>query len=137
MNTYSNLAYVAAGGAFGSVMRYVVATQVMSKTTLLAAPWGVFPAGTLAVNLIGCLIMGLLAALASSFDWLNHEGKLLLMTGVLGGFTTFSAFGLETFNLLRKNEWLIAGTYISASVLLGLLAVVIGFYLGAALQNAT
>jgi CrcB protein len=119
------LLLVAIGGAAGSVARYKLSGFVLHHTI----DWR-FPAGTFVVNVLGCLIAGVLAGLAEKHELLSPETRLLLFTGVLGGFTTFSAFGLETVFLLRRGETLVAGANIILSVLAGLAALWIG--LGAA-----
>lgn len=90
-----------------------------------------FPTATFAVNVLGCALIGVIAGLvtrqAGSPPWLGPNAKAFLMTGVLGGFTTFSAFGLETFHLLRRGDLLTAGGYVGATVVLGLVAVWLGF----------
>lgn len=113
---------VAFGGALGSVARYLLSGWVLHQTLD-----GRFPLGTFLVNLIGCLVIGLLAGLAVREDFFSPAARLFLFTGICGGFTTFSAFGLETFYLLRRAEFLIAGSYITASVVFGLLLLWIGF----------
>jgi CrcB protein len=112
---------VALGGAIGSVARFKLSGYVLHHTI----DWR-FPAGTFAVNVIGCLVAGLLAGLAEKHDFMSPETRLLLFTGILGGFTTFSAFGLETMFLLRRGEVLVAGANIVLSVVLGLLALWLG-----------
>jgi CrcB protein len=112
---------VALGGAVGSVARYKLSGWVLHHTL----DWR-FPAGTFAVNVAGCLLAGLLAGLAEKHELLSAEARLLLFTGVLGGFTTFSAFGLETMYLLRKGELLMAGSNVALSVVAGLLALWLG-----------
>ena len=120
--TLLSLLLVAAGGAAGAVARHLLAGWVQQSG---AAPR--FPLGTLLVNLAGCLAVGLLAGLAERHPgWLEAELRQLLVVGVLGGFTTFSAFGLETVQLLRRGEWLLAGGYVGASVVLGLALVLLG-----------
>lgn len=101
---------VAAGGAAGSVLRYLV--------SLLALEWlgGGFPWGTLAVNVIGSGAIGVLGGLG-----VQGEMRLLLVTGLLGGFTTFSAFSLETGILAERHAGL-AALYVAASLGLGLAA---------------
>ncbi len=111
------LLLVGAGGFVGSIARYLISTNLMKMST------SGFPIGTLMVNVVGCFGIGLLAAKS---DALNHDTRLLLMTGLLGGFTTFSAFGLETITLMKKGEWLFASTNIALSVVLGLAAVWLG-----------
>jgi len=119
------IALVGLGGAAGSIARYLLGGWV----TAAAAPQA-FPLGTFVVNLGGCLAIGLLAGLVERHpDWLAPDLRLLLFVGVLGGFTTFSAFGLETVQLLRRDEWLLAGGYVGGSVLLGLAAVWLGLRL--------
>jgi len=113
---------VAIGGALGSIGRYKISTWVLADTLL----WR-FPLGTFLVNIIGCLLIGVLGGLAVKHEWLSQDIRLLLITGVLGGFTTFSAFGLETFYLIRKGEVLIAVSYVVSSVLVGLLMVWLGY----------
>jgi CrcB protein len=112
---------VALGGALGSVARFKLSGYVLHHTI----DWR-FPAGTFAVNVLGCLVAGLLAGLAEKYAFLSTEARLLLFTGILGGFTTFSAFGLETMYLLRRGEVLFAGANIFFSVALGLLALWLG-----------
>jgi CrcB protein len=108
---------VALGGAIGSVARYKLSGLVLHHTI----DWR-FPAGTFAVNVIGCLVAGVLVALAEKADLLSPGARLFLFTGLLGGFTTFSAFGVETVHLLRRGEVLIAALYVGLSVAVGLLA---------------
>jgi CrcB protein len=79
------------------------------------------------VNVLGCLVIGFLSGAAERFDTFGPQARLFLFTGLLGGFTTFSAFGLETFILFRRGEWLIAGFYAAASVMVCLFAVWAGF----------
>jgi len=118
------LALVALGGGFGAACRYLLSGLLMRGAT------GGFPLGTLTVNLIGCLLIGLWAGLAARHAWLNGELRLLLVTGVLGGFTTFSAFGLESLQLLRRGEMALAWWYVGGSVLFGLIMVATGWWLG-------
>ena len=115
---------VAVGGAIGSVARYKLSGWVLHHTL----DWR-FPAGTFSVNVLGCLLAGLLAGLAEKQDLLSPEARVLLLTGVLGGFTTFSAFGLETMHLLRRGEVLVAGANVVLSVIAGLLALWLGLAL--------
>jgi CrcB protein len=117
---------VALGGALGSVARFKLSGYVLHHTI----DWR-FPAGTFAVNVIGCLIAGILAGLAEKYDLFSGDTRIFLFTGILGGFTTFSAFGLETMFLLKRGEVLIAGANIVLSVIAGLLALWLGLGLAA------
>ena len=112
---------VALGGAIGSVARYKLSGFVLHHTV----DWR-FPAGTFTVNVLGCLAAGVLAGLAEKHDMLSPDARVLLFTGLLGGFTTFSAFGLETMHLLKRGDLAIAAANVVLSVLAGLAALWIG-----------
>lgn len=107
---------VALGGAFGSVARYRLGAWVMAHS----ADWK-FPAGTFVVNVVGCLIAGVAAGLAERYHLFSPDARLFLFVGILGGFTTFSAFGLETVFLLRRGDVWIAALNVLGSVACGLL----------------
>ncbi len=115
---------VALGGAIGSVFRYFLSVWTLHH----ALDWR-FPIGTFAVNIIGCLLVGVLAGLVVKHHFFSPDMRLFLFTGLAGGFTTFSTFGLETLYLLRRNEVFIAGSYVVSSVVVGLIVVWIGFSL--------
>jgi len=122
--------WVALGGALGSMARYGcsgLAARFIGAT---------FPWGTLIVNITGSLIIGFLATLMSPDGRLlaSPDTRAFVMIGVLGGFTTFSSFSLETLNLARDGEWLWAGANVVLSVVLCLGAVWLG-YIGAAALN--
>ena len=125
MSNLLSILLVGLGGAFGSITRYLVGNATMRW----AEPHNAvgFPWGTLLVNILGCAAIGVLAVLIERLTSLNSELRLLLITGFLGGFTTFSSFGLDTWYLMRKGEWLYATTYVSASVGFGILAVALMF----------
>jgi CrcB protein len=114
---------VAIGGALGSMMRYGLSGLVMEMTG------GTFPYGTMFVNVSGAMLIGVLASLAApeSLFFLPAPGRLLLMTGVCGGYTTFSTFSLETFNLMRDGEFLPAMANMLLSVILCIISVWIGY----------
>lgn len=108
------VALVALGGGAGSVLRWSVASLAQRLTLGAAMPWG-----TLVVNVIGSFAIGALLALAEERGALAPEMRLLLVTGVLGGFTTFSAYSAETLALLRSGHGALALLYGAGSVLLG------------------
>jgi fluoride exporter len=118
------LLLVALGGATGSVLRWIMAGAVQRWSGSL------FPWGTFAVNVLGSLAIGFVAALALERAVLSPAVRQLLMIGLLGGFTTFSALSYETFSLLREGQWLAAGMYGGGSLVAGLTATVAGFALG-------
>lgn len=119
---------VGAGSFLGGVLRYAMSAWVHR---VLDNPW--FPYGTLAVNGSGCLVIGFLAGLAETRLAFTPETRLFLFVGILGGFTTFSSFALETFSLVRDTQSLAALVNISLQLVLGLLAVWIGNMLAHAL----
>jgi fluoride exporter len=126
-----NLAYlwVAIGGALGSVSRYWVNGLISDKFGA-AFPWG-----TLTINVTGSFLIGIIAAVASPEGRLDSQSRIFatqfLMIGICGGYTTFSSFSLQTLNLLRDRQWLYAGGNILLSVVLCMIAVWLGYLLGA------
>ncbi|MEE8169368.1 MAG: fluoride efflux transporter CrcB [Phycisphaerae bacterium] len=114
---------IAVAGGMGSLLRYTVAGWGQK----LAG--GSFPLGTLIVNVLGCLAIGLLAAALSGRFLLREELRIALMVGLLGGFTTFSTFGLETFGLLNDGQFARAAINVVVSVLAGVGAVWLGYRL--------
>lgn len=122
--------WVAIGSAVGGVARYA--------GTVFAFRWlgAGFPWGTLLINVSGSLAIGALAVLIPADGRaVSENARLLLMVGVCGGFTTFSAFSLETLNLARSGEWALAGAYVLGSFVLCLLAVAAGYVGTAALAR--
>lgn len=117
------LALVALGGGAGAAARYGVGLMALR---LLGPGW---PWGTLAVNLAGGLAMGVLAGWLSARAQGDETLRLLLGVGLLGGFTTFSAFSLETALMVERREWASAGAYALASVVLCVAAVFAGLWL--------
>ncbi len=111
---------IAAGGAMGAVLRHftnngIVATAGMS-----------FPLGILAINIVGSFLMGCtVSAFAHGID-LSQQMRAFLMVGLLGGFTTFSAFSLDVINLIEKHAYVSAGLYVCASVFVSIIALIGG-----------
>lgn len=115
------LLIIGAGGFVGAITRYLFGNYVQGLTRSTA-----FPYGTLTINVLGCLLIGYLFNLPSLHKTLDAEARLLLITGFLGAFTTFSTFGNESMRMMQKNEIGPALAYIAASLLGGLVAVWIG-----------
>ena len=111
---------VGLGGFLGAVARWGVAGAVQRVAG------SSFPAGTLAVNVLGCAAIGVLMGLVTSYSLLGPEARAFLLVGVLGAFTTFSTFGWETLALLSDGEWLPAFLNVALNVLVGLGAVFAG-----------
>lgn len=118
----TKLLIIGAGGFIGSVLRYVISGLVQTLSQSIA-----FPYGTLAVNVLGCLCIGFISELADSRALIGTNTRVFLIVGILGGFTTFSAFGNETMNLIRDGETARALMNVGAQVLLGLGAVWLGY----------
>ncbi|MDB4869387.1 MAG: camphor resistance protein CrcB [Gemmatimonadales bacterium] len=110
---------IALGGAAGSVLRYLIGGRVQHF-----APHG-FPVGTLTVNVLGCLLIGILTRLFLNMET-PGEWRGLLVVGFCGGFTTFSTFSIETVGLIEGGEYARAATYVAGSVLLCIMATFAG-----------
>ena len=121
MPSILTVSLVALGGAVGSVSRYLLGTWVQTTSQSID-----FPYGTLSVNLIGCFVIGFLSQLVETRGAFTPEIRALVFMGILGGFTTFSAFGNDTMNLLREGETLNALMNIGANMILGLALVWFG-----------
>ncbi|MSQ11965.1 MAG: fluoride efflux transporter CrcB [Dehalococcoidia bacterium] len=117
-----NVVFVAVGGLLGSVARYLISGWVQERVTNGGLPWG-----TLSVNATGCLLIGILGGLAESRGFFGPESRAFLFIGVLGGFTTFSTFGYETFALLRDGQAVQALGNIALQLGVGLAAVWLGY----------
>ncbi len=115
---------VALGGAVGSTCRYYLSSVIMHRVTL-----GTFPLSTWTVNVLGCLVAGIVIGLSERFEFLTAEARILIFSGMLGGFTTFSAFAVETVTLLKRGDFVTAASYVLLSVTIGIAALVIGWSL--------
>ncbi len=123
MSTLVKLGVVGAGGFFGAILRYLLSEAVNSR-----AGWQHLPAGTIAVNLLGSLIFGVLFFLVISKGVLSADHRFFMLVGLLGSFTTFSTFSHETFLLLRYHKYLLAFGNVSIQVIGGLLMVWLGYF---------
>ena len=108
-----NIGLIFIGGGLGAALRWWVSSEVSSEA---------FPYGTLTVNLVGCLLIGVASAMLVS----QPRMSLLIITGFLGGFTTFSSFGLDAIGLLQQSDYKRFLTYVLSSNVLGVLLVVLG-----------
>lgn len=116
------LLLLGAGGAIGTLLRYGI-SDLTHRLVGVAFPWGTF-----VVNVVGCFVIGLLWSV-SEYTTFSPSLRLFLFTGTLGAFTTFSTYGLETFNLLRDGEIMLGATNLLLHNVIGLAAVVGGFVL--------
>ncbi len=113
---------VGTGSFVGGSLRYLLSQFVQGKSSTA------FPFGTLTVNLTGCLLIGFLFGLSERIN-IPQEWRLFIATGILGGFTTFSAFSNETVSLLRDGQFWTASVYVLSSVMLGLIATFTGIFI--------
>ncbi|TDP57973.1 fluoride efflux transporter CrcB [Flavobacterium dankookense] len=115
--------YIALGGAIGSVLRFL--------TSLFVAKFwsNHFPLATFLTNVVGCFLIGVSIGLLEKNNMTDGNLKWFLITGFCGGFTTFSTFGMENFNLFQNNNSFLAFAYIAASIISGLFAVWLGLFL--------
>jgi fluoride exporter len=119
---------VALGGAIGAVVRFSVAKMLQQEVLTF------FPLGIFLVNISGCLLMGFLATLFMDIFAINQFWRLLLLVGFLGGYTTFSGFTIDVFNMLKYGMAFQAFAYVAASVILCLLATWIGIFFAGLLK---
>ena len=117
---FYNVLFVALGGALGSVARFLISKATQSVCTLS------FPIATLIVNVLGCFIIGLLYSIFERNATIDSNIRLMLTVGFCGGFTTFSTFINESFNLIGNDNFVVSAIYIGLSVVLGFIGVWLG-----------
>lgn len=117
-----NWLLIAVGGAVGSMSRFAMA-QFVQKVSQV----NYFPLGTFCVNMLGCFLIGIMFALADLKQVLSPELRMFLMVGFLGGFTTFSTYGLESFTLMREGQFLFMLLNLLGQSILGLVLVYLGY----------
>ena len=122
--------FIAIGGALGSMLRYLLTEfsfKLLKNSNLIMAK---LPLGTMSVNILGSFIAGLIYYfLVKNFNNFDPKIKSFLLTGLLGGFTTFSAFSLDILRLINAKQINIAVIYLVASILLSFFAIFLGFYI--------
>ncbi len=121
---FKQLLFIGIGGGIGSILRYWIQLAISRHTTM------VFPAATFIVNITGCFLIGLFYALASRENMLNLEWRLFLITGLCGGYTTFSSFSYENIELLKNGHYLQFSLYTGLSIFVGLLCTIGGMVAG-------
>jgi CrcB protein len=120
---WKTIAYVAVGSGIGGVGRFLLQQYIQRRVG------SAFPYGTLCVNLLGCFIIGIVVGLADKGNILSPQSRIFLAAGICGGFTTFSSFINENHSMLQDGELLNTFIYISASVIIGLIATTLGILL--------
>ena len=108
------------GGFIGTVARFLISRYFQENVA------SVFPWSTFIVNIVGCLLIGIIYGISEKGDFMSPEVRLFLTVGICGGFTTFSTFANDSFLLLRQEEWIRFALYASLSFFIGLLAVYAG-----------
>jgi CrcB protein len=114
------LLLIGLGGFLGSISRFLIA---LGLNRIFQS---VLPIGTLAVNILGCLFIGIIYSLAEQKNMLSPELRIFLGVGFCGGFTTYSSFAFDQFSLMKTGDFLMLSVYVGASVFLGLIAVYLG-----------
>jgi len=120
----NNYLLVLCGGGLGALARYALSAVIFSRTI----SWH-FPISTFIVNVLGCALAGVWLGVSERFEIFTGPWRVFLVTGVLGGFTTFSAFGIETFALIKRGLFVTALAYTTGSVVLGVAALIGAFAL--------
>ncbi len=115
------IAYIALGGAFGALLRYGVGLAIKPEYTLA------FPIHTFLINVVGCVGIGIVASILQNTPF-NELMQYFVIVGLLGGFTTFSSFSLESFYLLKNGKTLIAASYMLLSNSIGITGAFIGYH---------
>ena len=130
METLLRLSIIGAGGFVGAVLRFLVSSWVQARSGSI-----VFPFGTMAVNLIGCLVIGLLTWLVETRSMFSVETRSFVLIGLLGAFTTFSTFGNETLGLIRDSRLDLAAVNAVFQVVAGVAMVWLGRVIASALWS--
>jgi len=119
-----NAAWVALGGGLGALARYAFMMLFADFTRHTVFPWVI-----LSVNVLGSLLAGVAFAMVHDKQWLSVAPQHLLIVGVLGGFTTYSAFSVDCVRLMQAGQWLLAGSYVALTTVLCFAATALGMML--------
>ena len=128
MRFLNDLLFIGCGGFLGAVCRYMI-----SVGTRLCLPLSAFPIGTFIANMLGCFLIGLAAGLIEHKNWWPEHIRLMIMVGFLGGFTTYSSFANETWQLLKTDQIMLAFLNIGLKVMIGIFLVGLGYALAKSL----
>ncbi len=130
MDTLLKLSIIGAGGFAGAVLRFLVSSWVQTRSGSI-----VFPYGTMAVNMIGCLVIGFLTYLVETRSIFSMETRSFILIGLLGSFTTFSTFGNETLGLIRDSRLDLAALNAGSQVVIGVALVWLGRIIASAIWS--
>ena len=114
---------VGLGGFIGTVARFLISRYFQFNIA------SVFPWGTFIINIVGCLLIGLIYGISEKSELLSPEIRMFMTVGICGGFTTFSTFSNDAFLLVREQEWIRFALYTSLSVFIGLMSVYLGRFI--------
>lgn len=120
---FRHLFFVGLGGAVGSILRYFISIYISKSYS------GEFPLATFFINITGCILIGLFIGLAERYQFINADIRLFLVTGLCGGYTTFSTFSYENLQLIQNNNFIVLFSYIFFSLFIGIIGVWLGNFL--------
>lgn len=117
---FKHLFFVGLGGAVGTILRYLISIYLSKSYS------GEFPLATFFINITGCILIGLFIGLAERYQFINADMRLFLVTGLCGGYTTFSTFSSENLQLIQNNNFIVLFSYIFFSLFIGIIGVWLG-----------
>jgi len=126
-NQLTHIFIVGAGGAIGAILRFKLSNLITQNYLFYKFPN--LPLNTFIINILGCLFVGIISGLILKYNNISYELKIFCITGLAGGFTTFSAFCLENFNLIKTGNLYTVILYSLLSIILGIVCIFIGLYL--------
>lgn len=124
------LILIGSGSFIGGIMRYLISghlnSAVLKSIHFSSGPLSTFPLGTFAVNISGCFLIGLLYGIFERYDMMNHDFRNFFIVGLCGGFTTFSTFINENFQLMKDSNFMLLSIYTALSLFIGLIMLYTG-----------